>query len=104
MFPNSRSVAEMQSRRDALALMMAVLCGAVNRVSADAGVELPVILLTGFEPFGPGRPANSSWEGIQSLDGQTRGGFRLVCRRLPVVWGEPERLLASWLAELKPVA
>ena len=30
----------------------------------------PVILLTGFEPFGAGKPPNPSWEGIKSLDGQ----------------------------------
>ena len=27
--------------------------------------DLPVILLTGFEPFGPGRPPNPSWEAIK---------------------------------------
>lgn len=64
----------------------------------------PVILLTGFQPFGPGRPANPSWEGIQDLDGREWRGYRLACRELPVDWGAPMVHLSKWRDELKPVA
>src|SRR5688500_18734798 len=69
-----------------------------------ASAELPVILLTGFEPFGPGRPANSWWEGIKSLDCKTFNGHRLVSRQLEVVWGAPLAKLEGWINELHPVA
>lgn len=64
----------------------------------------PVILLTGYEPFGPDRPANVSWEAIKSLDNTGWRGFRLVARQARVVWGAPSEHLAQWLDELKPVA
>lgn len=65
---------------------------------------LPTILLTGFEPFGAGRPPNPSWEGIKALDGKEWRGHRLVARQLPVVWGAPQKDLEPLLKELKPVA
>lgn len=68
--------------------------------SAD---DRPVILLTGFEPFG-GRSENASWEGVKSLDGREFHGYRLVCRQLPVVWGAPLTNLRKWTGELHPVA
>lgn len=64
----------------------------------------PVILLTGFEPFGASRPPNPSWEGVRQLDGQTWRGRKLVARQLPVVWGAPPEHLQAWLEELEPVA
>lgn len=63
----------------------------------------PVILLTGFEPFG-GREKNASWEGVRNLDGREFHGYRIVCRELPVVWGAPLTNLRDWTAELHPVA
>jgi pyroglutamyl-peptidase len=66
--------------------------------------DLPVILLTGFEPFGPGRPANSSWEGVKELEGRTWRGYKLVCRKLKVVWGEPLVQFRQWIEEFHPVA
>lgn len=65
---------------------------------------LPTILLTGFEPFGPSRPANPSWEGIKNLDGKEFFGHRLICRQLKVIWGEPLKQLPQWVDELNPVA
>jgi pyrrolidone-carboxylate peptidase/ketosteroid isomerase-like protein len=76
---------------------------AVGGRSAVAG-EPPVILLTGFEPFGPDRPDNPSWEGIKDLDGREWRGCKLVARRIPVVWGEPLKRLEALADELKPVA
>lgn len=66
--------------------------------------QLPVVLLTGFEPFGPGKPANPSWEGIKPLDGQMLRGYRVVCRELPVEWGAPLERLPALIKELRPVA
>jgi pyroglutamyl-peptidase len=66
--------------------------------------DLPVILLTGYEPFGPGKPANPSWEGIKKLDGQERNGYRLVARELPVVWGAPLPALKKLIEEFRPAA
>jgi len=65
---------------------------------------LPVILLTGFEPFGPGRPPNPSWEAVKRLDGRTWNGHKLVCRQMKVVWGQPLAQLRQWIAEFHPVA
>jgi pyrrolidone-carboxylate peptidase len=69
-----------------------------------AAAERPVILLTGFEPFGEKRPPNSSWEGIRQLDGQEWKGYRLVCKQMKVVWGAPLEQLQGWVAEYRPVA
>ncbi len=66
--------------------------------------EPPVILLTGFEPFGKKKPPNPSWEAIKKLDGQAWNGYKLIARRLPVVWGTPLKELEGWIAEYKPVA
>jgi pyrrolidone-carboxylate peptidase len=64
----------------------------------------PVILLTGYEPFGPGRPPNVSWEAIRDLDGTQWRGFRIVARQARVVWGAPIDHLSEWVAELQPTA
>jgi pyroglutamyl-peptidase len=64
----------------------------------------PVILLTGFEPFGSGRPANPSWEGIKSLDGKEYKGYQLVCKQMRVVWGAPLEQLGGWITQYLPVA
>jgi pyroglutamyl-peptidase len=69
-----------------------------------AAAERPVILLTGFEPFGKKRPPNASWEGIKQLDGREWKGYRLVCKQLPVVWGAPMEQLPAWIDEHRPVA
>jgi pyroglutamyl-peptidase len=70
----------------------------------SAAGERPVILITGYEPFGPGRPANPSWEGIRELNGTTWKGFELVTKQLRVVWGAPLEQLPPWIAEYRPVA
>jgi pyroglutamyl-peptidase len=70
---------------------------------ASVGRE-PVILLTGFEPFGKLRPPNSSWQGIKGLDGRVWKGYRLIAREMPVVWGSPLEHLPGWIDQYKPVA
>ena len=41
-----------------------------GRKPDEAKANMPVILLTGFEPFGEKKPPNPSWEAIKTLDGQ----------------------------------
>ena len=93
--------------RNALTLI-AIFLLAITTVAVAAEqtkpTDLPVILLTGYEPFGPGKPANPSWEGIKKLDGQERNGYRLVARELPVVWGAPLPELTKLIDEVHPAA
>lgn len=64
-------------------LVSAVIAGLAGLLSLPAGaitaeppgLERPIILLTGFEPFGAGRPPNASWEGIKDLDGREGKGW-----------------------------
>lgn len=64
----------------------------------------PVIILTGFEPFGDDRPDNPSWEGIKGLHEYEWRGYRLICKQLPVVWGAPRQHLQRWIDEYQPAA
>jgi pyroglutamyl-peptidase len=80
-----------------------VLLGAISSV-AVADESAPVILLTGFEPFGSDRPANPSWEGIRNLHGTEWHGYQVIAHQLPVVWGEPRKHLEKLIHQHKPVA
>ena len=71
---------------------------------ASADDSSPVILLTGFEPFGPTRPANPSWEGIRNLHNTEWHEYRIIAQELPVVWGEPLKHLQQLIEQHKPVA
>ena len=73
-------------------------------VPAAGAADRPVILLTGFEPFGEGRPLNPSWEGVAPLDGKAWKEYRLVSKQVRVVWGAPRRQLEEWIAAYRPVA
>jgi pyroglutamyl-peptidase len=94
-------------------------------IKPDA-TKRPVILLTGFEPFGDTRtaavvtagalpvgpvviqhglrPPNPSWEAIKGLDGREWKGYQLVCKQVPVVWGAPLEHLPGWIEKYQPVA
>ncbi|MDP6264630.1 MAG: hypothetical protein QGG98_05165 [Pseudomonadales bacterium] len=52
---------------------------------------MPRILVTGFTPF-DGRSRNSSWIAALALQ-RSLPGEDLQCLQIPVIWGEPERLL-----------
>ena len=78
--------------------------GATEPSPASSAGKRPVILITGFEPFGPGRPANPSWEGIRELHGTTWKQYDLVAKEMRVVWGAPLEQLQAWIAEYRPVA
>jgi pyroglutamyl-peptidase len=75
-----------------------------GRKPDEAKANMPVILLTGFEPFGEKKPPNPSWEAIKTLDGREWKGYRLVAKRLPVVWGAPMTELEGWIKEYRPDA
>lgn len=61
------------------------------------------VLLTGFEPFG-GEAQNASWEVAQRLDGIQVGRVRVQSAQLPCRFGECQRALAAWIAQIQPVA
>jgi pyroglutamyl-peptidase len=74
-----------------------------NNTRGKLGTK-PVILLTGFEPFGQVRSPNSSWEGIKALDGKEWKGYQLVAKQMSCIWGAPMEQLPAWIAEYHPVA
>jgi pyroglutamyl-peptidase len=75
-----------------------------TREGATAANNSPVILLTGFEPFGDPKSPNASWEGVRQLDGQSWKGYQLVCKQMQVVWGAPLAQLQQWNSLYHPVA
>ncbi|MFZ5548345.1 MAG: pyroglutamyl-peptidase I [Pseudomonadota bacterium] len=62
----------------------------------------PVVLVTGFEPFG-GEDINPSWEVARSLEGELLAGVRVVARRLPCCFGEAAAVLRGYITALQPV-
>lgn len=94
------------------ALLLIVMCAGLNclpvfslfSMAACADDSGPVILLTGFEPFGPNRPANPSWEGIRNLHETDWHEYRIIAQELPVVWGEPLKHLQQLIEQHKPAA
>lgn len=75
-----------------------------NDDKSEKQAAKPVIVLTGFEPFGPQKPPNPSWEGIRELNGREIGGFQIVSHQVPVIWGEPRKHLDKLIEEHHPVA
>jgi pyrrolidone-carboxylate peptidase/lysophospholipase L1-like esterase len=63
----------------------------------------PVVLLTGFEPFG-GSKTNMSWESVKFYQGKTIAGHRVETLQLPVVYDAVEAPLKEALAKFKPAA
>jgi pyroglutamyl-peptidase len=61
----------------------------------------PVVLLTGFAPFG-GEIHNPSWEAVSRLDGDVIAGHRVVARRLPVEFGASVDALRDMIDALSP--
>jgi pyroglutamyl-peptidase len=66
-----------------------------------AKTKPPVILLTGFDPFG-GESTNPSWEAVRQLRGQTIRRHRVEVARLPTVFGAAEQALALALRKHAP--
>ncbi len=71
--------------------------------------QLPVVLLSGFEPFG-GDDRNPSWEVADRLDGECvqdeagRPIARVASLRLPCVFGEAFEVLDAGIRRHAPVA
>jgi pyroglutamyl-peptidase len=61
----------------------------------------PVVLVTGFEPFG-GELVNPSWESVRVLQGARIDGHRVEARCLAVAFGESLQQLRHAIAELQP--
>lgn len=64
---------------------------------------MKTVLLTGFEPFNK-EPINPAWETVRALDGweDAAGGFRVVARQLPCVFGAANAAMGALLDELQP--
>ncbi len=62
----------------------------------------PLLLLTGFEPFG-GETVNPAWEIARSLDGALIEGVRVLAWQLPCVFGAALRALDEALQAHAPV-
>ena len=62
---------------------------------------LPIVLLTGFAPFG-GETINPSWQAVSALDRAQIAGHHLVARLLPVEFGASLAALREAIAEVSP--
>ena len=62
---------------------------------------MPVVLVTGFDPFG-GSSTNPSWHAVRALDGRVVGGHRIVGAEIPTVFGASLARLAELLEEHRP--
>jgi pyroglutamyl-peptidase len=63
--------------------------------------SLPVVLLTGFDPFG-GDALNPSWLAVQALHGRQVERHRIVAAQLPTVFGESLATLQRLIARHRP--
>lgn len=61
----------------------------------------PVVLLTGFEPFG-GEAVNPSWRAVARLDDARVGGHRVATRSLPTAFAASLKALQEALDHLQP--
>ncbi|MCZ7648169.1 MAG: pyroglutamyl-peptidase I [Planctomycetota bacterium] len=91
------------SRRFFLALLLAAAFPPAALLAGEAAAEKPVLLLTGFEPFG-GLKVNASWETVKAFEGQELGGYRIATALLPVVYDEMTKPLYDAIAKHKPRA
>jgi pyroglutamyl-peptidase len=65
--------------------------------------EAPVVLLTGFEPFG-GAATNASWDAADAVAAAWRGPGVVHARRVPVTFADAPRTVLDAVAELRPDA
>jgi len=61
----------------------------------------PVVLLTGFDPFGGGT-VNPSWEAARRLQGETLHGHRIEALQLPTAFGRGATALLDALDRHRP--
>lgn len=63
---------------------------------------MPIVLLTGFEPFDQD-VVNPSWEAVRQLEGvQLEVGVQIVARQLPCAFATAGECLARLIDELQP--
>lgn len=67
----------------------------------SAKPSMPVVLLTGFAPFG-GETINPSWQAVRALHGRRIASHRIVARELPVEFGASLTALRAAMRALKP--
>lgn len=70
--------------------------------SDNAVGRMPVVLVTGFEPFGADS-INPSWMAAQALHGRVVAGHRVVGAQLPTVFGAAIDTLGEQLRRHRPV-
>ncbi len=63
----------------------------------------PILILSGFEPFG-GERINSSWEIARRLDGEVIGGLRIKSVRVPVGCAKAARRITGAIVRYRPRA
>ena len=61
----------------------------------------PVVLVTGFDPFG-GQRVNPSWRAVQALHDSRIAGHRVIGAELPTVFGESLQALRVLLRQHRP--
>ena len=83
-------------------LLILLLCP-IPAKSADSAENphKPVILLTGFEPFG-GAAINESWETVKQFQGKDISGYHVETALLPVVYDDMAKPLEEAIARHKP--
>lgn len=69
--------------------------------AGEPSAGLPTVLLTGFDPFG-GDDVNPSWLAVQTLQGDTIAGHRVVAAMLPTVFAESLLVLRRLVALHRP--
>jgi pyroglutamyl-peptidase len=80
-------------RATLILIAIALLCAGLPLRAAETGGDAkPVILLSGFEPFG-GDKINASWEVVKTFEGRELDGYRIKTVLLPVVYDEMEKPL-----------
>ena len=81
------------------------LIACVLAAGSLAGAEpaQPVILLTGFEPFGASN-FNTSWNVVKRFEGKEIGGCRIRTLQLKVLYDAVEAPLEAAVEKWKPVA
>jgi pyroglutamyl-peptidase len=70
-------------------------------VPARSNGASPVVLLTGFDPFG-GQRVNPSWQAVQALHDSRIAGHRVIGAQLPTVFRESVQALRELLRQHRP--
>jgi len=70
--------------------------------SGNIAGGIPVVLVTGFEPFGTDS-LNPSWMAAQALHGRVVAGHRIIGAQLPTVFGAAIRVLREEMLKHRPV-